>query len=57
MKMSLKGSAGIVMPVRSLVIVIAAAGLATDDPHEGSGPLTLRGVPFAAHEWEPLPGS
>ena len=40
-----------------LVDLIATAGLATDDPHEGSG-LARTGVrPVAAHEWEPLPGS
>jgi hypothetical protein len=40
MKTLLKESTGVVLPVRSLVVLIAAAGLATDDPHEGSGPLT-----------------
>jgi hypothetical protein len=40
MNTPLMGSTGIVMPVRSLVVLIAAAGLATDDPDEGSGPLT-----------------
>ena len=49
------GSEAGVMP--GLADLIATAGLATDDPHEGVGqPGSGRG-PVAAHEWEPLPGS
>ena len=40
-----------------LVDLIATAGLATDNPHEGSGPARKGPGPVAAHEWEPLPGS
>ena len=47
------GSEAGVMP--GLADLIATAGLATDDPYEGSGPAP--GWGSAAHEWEPLPGS
>ena len=41
-----------VSPV-GLVELIATAGLTTDAPDEGSGPIRSRSGPFAAHEWEP----
>jgi len=43
--------------VPGLADLIATAGLATDDPHESSGPARKGSGPVAAHEWEPLPDS
>ena len=38
-KTHIEGKHGTTVPMRSLADLIAAPGLATDDPDEGSGPL------------------